>query len=661
MNMYLRLGIPNLCVLALVAVATACGSSAGPTRADLSVNEPGVEPQAVPASSVNESPIVHALGASHGPRATSATASAQSAAPAGAINEYGPNGDPLTYYGGAVMKVADVYFIWYGNWTNSTTPAILGDLVKGLNASPYNNILTTYYDGSGSHPFNTVRLGQSVNDPGSRGTNLHQSDIYAIAEAQIGKNLPFDANGIYIVATSSNVTITDPGTALGNFCTTTTFNGKTVQPYCGWHGPQTVNSSVISVILAPDGTQCPSECPIASPSPNGNGAADEMASVVAHEIMESVTDLSLNAWHDDTKPNSNENGDECAWLFGTQQYAAPGCGSTPCANVHLGSRDFLIQMDVTNLGSKKQFCAIHYYRNNDVVWRNSTTGDVAVQWGDGSPNPSFAYAANGVPLEWSLVGRGDFDGDAYGDFLWRDTRTGDVVIWTMQGKTATGAATVYPGLSSVWQTIGTGDFDGDGQSDIAWRNNSTGDVVFWFMNGTTIASAPTVAAGLALQWVGVATGDFNGDGKSDILWRNTSTGDVYMWLMNGTQSIGGGTVKAGLNVNWVTLGTGDFNGDGETDILWQNVATKDVAVWIQNGATTIGTGTLKSAFTGYELIGIGDFNGDGTADVMWRNTSSSAVVTWRLASGGSSIASTLATMSSSNPGLVSNGTFGDQF
>lgn len=651
--MLLRRWIPAFMIMAACAAAPACSSSDSAERPHASPDESSLEPQSAGPGSLDRSPLVKGMT----PMASGTAAG--TGGPTGYADSYQISGDPLTYKGGPLMESGvNVYFIWYGNWTNSTTPAILTDLVKGLGGTPYFNINTTYYDSTGRHPLNAIRYIQSVNDPGSLGTNLHMSDIDTIATSLITKQLPYDPNGLYVVATSANVTITDPAPNFSFCVDNKNTDGGVIKGYCGWHHPRPATGGSVSVVLVPDAsTQCPTKCTVITPSPNGNPGADEMASVLVHEISESITDPNGNAWGDD---KGNENGDECAGTWGTQQWASPNCNSIPCANLHVGSRDYLVQTEVVNLGSKMQFCAMRFYRNNDIVWRNSTTGDVAVQSGDGSPNPSFAYAATGVPLEWSLVGRGDFDGDGYGDFLWRDTRTGDVAIWLMNGSKSTGAATVYPGLPSVWQTIGTADFDGDGKTDIAWRNNSTGDVVFWFMNGTTIASAPTVAAGLPLAWAGVATGDFNGDGKGDILWRNTSTLDVYMWLMNGTSSIGGGTVAAGLNVNWVTIGTGDFNGDGYTDILWQNRATKDVVIWFQNGVTTTGTQTPKTAFTGYELIGVGDFNGDGYADIMWRNTSTTAIVTWRLTPIGT-INSTLQTMTTSNPGLVSNGAFTDRF
>lgn len=60
-----------------------------------------------------------------------------------------------------------------------------------------------------------------------------------------------------------------------------------------------------------------------------------MISVIAHELEEAVTDPDLNAWWDN---RGYENADKCAWTFGSQWIA-----NGACANVVLGSRNFLIQ------------------------------------------------------------------------------------------------------------------------------------------------------------------------------------------------------------------------------------------------------------------------------------------------------------------------------
>ena len=56
-------------------------------------------------------------------------------------------------------------------------------------------------------------------------------------------------------------------------------------------------------------------------TPNGDFGVDSMISVLAHELAETGSDPLLNAWYDSA---GNENGDKCAWNFGTLSTAANG-------------------------------------------------------------------------------------------------------------------------------------------------------------------------------------------------------------------------------------------------------------------------------------------------------------------------------------------------
>ncbi len=140
-----------------------------------------------------------------------------------------------------------------------------------------------------------------------------------------------DLNGVYFVLTSADVT------AVSGFCTS----------YCGWHYKTSTNIKY-SFVGNPD--RCPSACSAQITSPNGNRGADAMASIIAHELEEAVTDPLLNAWYD---RRGQENADKCAWNFGTTYTVSNGSK----ANMKLGSKDYLIQQNWVNLGSGG--CALH--------------------------------------------------------------------------------------------------------------------------------------------------------------------------------------------------------------------------------------------------------------------------------------------------------------
>jgi hypothetical protein len=116
-------------------------------------------------------------------------------------------------------------------------------------------------------------------------------------------------------------------------------------------------------------------------------------------------------------------------------------------------------------------------------------------------------------------------------------------MWFMNGVAVGSIANV--GNVPNWSVVGTGDFNGDAVSDIAWQDN-LGNTAIWLMNGAAVLSAGSVGlttASLAL------TGDFNGDGMSDFLWVDT-TGNAAIWFMNGT-AIGSTGVVGTLPTGWV--------------------------------------------------------------------------------------------------------------
>jgi hypothetical protein len=82
-------------------------------------------------------------------------------------------------------------------------------------------------------------------------------------------------------------------------------------------------------------------CNALNGSPNNDPAADAEVNTLAHETEETNTDEDLNAWYDS---NGNENGDKCAWNFGTTYRTANGA----TANMNLGGRDFLVQQNWVN-------------------------------------------------------------------------------------------------------------------------------------------------------------------------------------------------------------------------------------------------------------------------------------------------------------------------
>jgi len=241
-------------------------------------------------------------------------------------------GNGISYHGGPIMPgTVHIYFIWYGNWVNgpkksdSQTTVNLMNLLYGasggMGGSPYAKINSTYGDPTHQVTGN-FSLVQSITDNYSKGKAVSDAGIKAIVTSAINRGLPKDTNGIYFVLTSSDVNETS------GFCSV----------YCGWHNHGTILSSDIKYAFVGNPDRCSNACEAQTVSPNGDSGADGMASIMAHETEEAISDPRLNAWFDSS---GAENADKCAWKFGPL-HGTLGHGAY---NETFGSHNWLIQMN----------------------------------------------------------------------------------------------------------------------------------------------------------------------------------------------------------------------------------------------------------------------------------------------------------------------------
>jgi hypothetical protein len=262
------------------------------------------------------------------------TGAAKGAAPLG----FAPTGYRISYHGGPIITgTTHIYYIWYGNWTGNTAPTILNNLAQNIGGSPRYNTNTTYANASNVKITNSVTLAGSTSVAYPYGKALSDAQIQAVVSTAIttGK-LPKDANGVYFVLTSKDVTAT---------------SGFGAQ-YCGWHTYATIAATNIKYAFVGDASsKYLTSCAAQSVSPNGNPGADGMASVIVHELEETTTDPNLNAWYDSV---GNENSDKCAWTFGVTTTLP----SLAKYNVTLGTLKYLIQQNWVN--SAPGYCAIKF-------------------------------------------------------------------------------------------------------------------------------------------------------------------------------------------------------------------------------------------------------------------------------------------------------------
>jgi hypothetical protein len=244
----------------------------------------------------------------------------------------GGSGNGISYHGGPLLLgTPSIHYIWYGDWSGNSATTILTSFAQNLGGSSYETVNATYYDGSNTHVSGQIADAAAANDAYSHGTSLSDADIQAIVAAQN----PTDTDGIYMVLTSSDVDETS------GFCT----------QYCGWHDHATINGLDIKYAFVGNPDRCPSACEEQTTSPNGNAGADGMASIIAHESEEAISDPDLNAWYD---TRGNENADKCAWTFGTESNASNGSKY----NIVLGGKEYLIQQNWVNANGG--YCAMHF-------------------------------------------------------------------------------------------------------------------------------------------------------------------------------------------------------------------------------------------------------------------------------------------------------------
>jgi hypothetical protein len=253
--------------------------------------------------------------------------------------------DKLSYHNGAVFSTPSIYIVWYGNWAqangtdNAAGQQIIRDFFSAIGGSPYFMINSHYVGSSNAITGNVTWTGKEANGGYAYGSSLSDANIASIVTDAINSGaLPQDTNGLYFVLTSSDVN------EASGFCT----------QYCGWHSHSTINGANLRYAFVGNAARCITSCAAQSTSPNGNAGVDGMISVVAHELEEATTDADGSAWY---ARSGKENGDVCAWTFGTTYAVSNGS----YANMKLGSRDFLIQRNVDFRSSGGQYCDLAHH------------------------------------------------------------------------------------------------------------------------------------------------------------------------------------------------------------------------------------------------------------------------------------------------------------
>jgi len=250
---------------------------------------------------------------------------------AGSADSGVPQGNGISYHGGLVLSAPPkLYLIWYGKWAGDYAENLLVDWAIGVGKSAYFATNGTYGAATTAH------FGGQTFDAYSQGTTLDDVQVGAVVTGAISRHaLPEDPAGVYFVLTSADVA------QLPAFCT----------KYCGWHWYLTMSDQKrIHYAFVGDAARCPSTCEAQWTSPNLDPAADAMASVMSHELNETVTDPEGTGWFDS---QGQEVGDKCAWRFGAEQKTKQGASY----NVSFQAKNWLLQENWIN--DNGGYCAMH--------------------------------------------------------------------------------------------------------------------------------------------------------------------------------------------------------------------------------------------------------------------------------------------------------------
>ncbi len=256
----------------------------------------------------------------------------------------------------------------------------------------------------------------------------------------------------------------------------------------------------------------------------------------------------------------------------------------------------------------------------DLVWRNTSTGDTALWRLDSGFYLQGAPALSGRP-EWSVTHVADFDGDHRSDLVWRNATTGETAIWLMDGLGMRAGAIVV--AQPDWTVTHVGDFDADGRSDLVWLNARTGATVVWLVSGLGFHDSATLL--MHPDWRVQSVADLDGDGRSDLIWRNPSTGQTAAWLMNGKAMASGAILVS--HPAWRVVANADLDGDGSDDLVWHNAATGQTAIWLMDG-TAMREGAIVPARATQQVVMAADRNADGKSDLLVRDTATGLHDLW---------------------------------
>ena len=226
----------------------------------------------------------------------------------------------LSYHGGPVMltnKTYAIYWIPSGYSVSSLYVSLNNQFLSDVAAASgqTSNVYwsdTQYYNASGTHISYSSTFGGSYTDtdpfPASACTDGLTQTTVCLSDAQLQSEVAKIKSRLGWVSNPSTLfflfTPRYVGSCTGSYCA--------FRDYCAYHSWYGSGSTVTLYANQPYTMTVPSACDTGQ-HPNGS-EADPTINVVSHEHNEAITDEQGNAWYDLA---GYENGDKCAWDFGS--------------------------------------------------------------------------------------------------------------------------------------------------------------------------------------------------------------------------------------------------------------------------------------------------------------------------------------------------------
>jgi hypothetical protein len=258
----------------------------------------------------------------------------------------GGGGGNLTYHGGPVEHTNTVYAIYWepsGYTVDSTYNNVINQYFTDVAAAKSGNVYdagTQYSDGSGYVQESSSFAGNTVDAnplPASGCTDSYTSVCLSDAQIQAEIAKVASAHGWAANANTEFFMFTAKG--IGS-CLDSSHCAFSY--YCAYHSNFSSGGSTYLYANMPYVDTDAANCGTGE-HPNGS-EADDTLNVVSHEHNETITDELGNAWYD---RRGQEDGDKCAWTFGS----ALGGSTGTLYNQVINGHHYYLQREWSNKSS----------------------------------------------------------------------------------------------------------------------------------------------------------------------------------------------------------------------------------------------------------------------------------------------------------------------